>query len=130
MVADARSLPFPTEYADEVHAYHLIEHFYRWEVGEVLAEWYRVLKVGGVLVMELPCMDNIIRLISKPGAFVSCRLGLYGTQKEKSPPMVHKWCYTIDEMWGLLMGAGFTEIEMDTPRFHRPQRDMRFEARK
>lgn len=130
LIADIRALPFQDNYAAEVHAYHVLEHFYRWEVGDVLAEWYRVLKPGGVLVIELPCLDNIIRLISKPGAFVSCRLGLYGEQKKQLPEMVHKWCYLKDEMAQLLAIAGFSRLAMAPPRFHRPERDMRFEAAK
>jgi len=125
---DIRKLPFEDGYADEVHAYHVLEHFYRWEVDAVLAEWYRVLAPGGALVLELPCWDKIRGLLSNPENDVSILLGLYGTQKHKSPEMVHKWCYAIQELGMLLQQTGFLEIFIAEPRFHRPPRDMRFEA--
>lgn len=43
-ISDLRS--FPSNYADEVMAVHVVEHFWRWEVEAVLREWLRVLKPG------------------------------------------------------------------------------------
>jgi hypothetical protein len=46
-------------------AIHLFEHFYRWECERVLAEWRRLLKPRGRLVLELPdlhkCCLNIVK---------------------------------------------------------------------
>lgn len=33
---------------------HVIEHFWRWEALDVLREWLRVLKPGGVMILECP----------------------------------------------------------------------------
>lgn len=64
IVAMAHAIPLDDGCAEEILAVHLFEHFYRWECDEVLAEWARLLKSGGRLVMELPdlvkCCQNVI----------------------------------------------------------------------
>src|SRR5210317_351877 len=56
--ADLRELPFDEEYADEIHAIHVIEHFYIWEVLDVLRHWRKILKTNGKLFLELPCGEK------------------------------------------------------------------------
>lgn len=48
----ALDLPFKDGTLDFVHAAHLIEDFEDW--GPVLAEWGRVLKVGGFMLIAVP----------------------------------------------------------------------------
>lgn len=48
-------LPFPDESFDLVTSWHVIEHVA--DVRETLAEWRRVLRPGGMLVMETPDAD-------------------------------------------------------------------------
>ena len=49
-VADVRNLDFiATGSADLVYACHVLEHFGRLEFKDVLREWHRLLKPGGVL---------------------------------------------------------------------------------
>ncbi len=53
VISDIRKLDnFPDNYADEIMAIHVVEHFWRWEVVNVLTEWVRVLKPGGKMVLE------------------------------------------------------------------------------
>ena len=52
---DVRELPmFDDNVADLIYASHVIEYFDRVEVLEVLREWQRVLKPGGVLCVAVP----------------------------------------------------------------------------
>lgn len=51
---DVRHLEYPDNYADEIAAYHVFEHLSPYEARNILAEWLRVLKPNGKLVMELP----------------------------------------------------------------------------
>lgn len=52
IVADVAKLPLPDNEADVVMSRNLIEHFGRHEYKDVLKEWMRVLKKGGVLRIE------------------------------------------------------------------------------
>lgn len=137
VVADVTGpLPFPADHADEVHAYHLFEHIDRWRAEEVLAEWVRVLKPGGLLVLEMPCLDKIVRIFAhciiadQPADPRMTIWGLYGDPKYKNRDMCHKWCYSLNELQSLMMSVGLEQIEADEPKTHQPRRDMRMTARK
>ena len=47
---DLRKLELATDSADAVAAIHVLEHFYEWEVYDLLTEWKRVLKPGGKIL--------------------------------------------------------------------------------
>jgi predicted SAM-dependent methyltransferase len=131
-----RELPFADAYADEVHAYHLLEHVHRWEADDVLREWARVLKPGGEIVLEMPCLDSIIRLYAK--ALIDGKephdrltiLGLYGDPDYRDARMSHRWCYSKRELAGMLYGVGLCDVKDSKPLTHQPLRDMRMTARK
>ncbi len=149
MVSDIRSMSFPDNTMEEIHAIHVIEHFPRWEVVSVLMEWRRILKPNGLLVLELPCLNMIIEILHdhptpdnlpsvwhklKDGRVVNKHIdamnGLYGVQKRNERNDEHKWCYSSLEIREVLEEAGFTNILFKDPLFHRPFRDMRIEVRK
>ena len=133
VVCDVRKLTFPDNYADEVHAYHVFEHFYRFESDDVLDEWVRVLKPGGLLVLEMPCLDKILGIFdycAKVAHEIPDNLtmfGLYGDPKYNSPDMCHRWCYSVGEITQMLEGRGLKVTEAE-PQTHKRIRDMRLEA--
>ncbi|MDR0913319.1 MAG: methyltransferase domain-containing protein [Methanobrevibacter sp.] len=53
-------LPFDDESVDEIYACHVLEHFGRHEVLNVLKEWSRVLKTDGFLRIAVPDFDSIV----------------------------------------------------------------------
>lgn len=127
---DIRKLPFPDESAEEIHAIHVCEHFYVLEIFGVLKDWKRVLKPGGKLCIELPCWDKIKAGIIAGVQDEAVKCAIFGdpmTHKDGEPAL-HKWCWGTEGMTGLLKRAGFSEIEVKTPLFHVPDRDMRIEA--
>jgi SAM-dependent methyltransferase len=137
VVADVTGpLPFPDDYADEVHAYHLFEHIHRWKAEDTLREWIRVLKPGGLLILEMPCLDKIIALINHfiesqtPGDPRLTLWGLYGDPGYKNEAMVHKWCYGVAELTHILQRVGMQDIQEQRPKTHQPVRDMRIESKK
>ena len=120
---------------DEIHAYHFLEHIWRWKVDTVLTDWLRVLKPGGLLVLELPCLDKIIAAFSyfqennKPIDNRMTLWGLYGDPNYKSEEMTHKWCWSIGELTETLEKFGM-RAELKQPQTHIAVRDMRIEATK
>ena len=67
---DARRLSFAEGSFDRVIAAHVLEHLY--QPHEVLREWVRVLKPGGVLTLVLPCDPGLL-----------WRLGRYAVARRK-----------------------------------------------
>lgn len=126
IVGPVDQLPsFPDESVDEIYSIHLFEHLERLKVAPVLKEWRRVLKVGGKLVLEVPCMEKIASLILEGVEDCSLTLfGIFGDIREPSPHMRHQWCYTSKELTRILADAGF-ETEVKEPVYHVKRRDMR-----
>jgi SAM-dependent methyltransferase len=128
-------LPYPDGAAEEIHCYHGFEHFYRFEADAILEDWVRVLKPGGLLILELPCLDKIIGIfnaaikqgIEPPEALTMG--GLYGDLSQRSQAMAHRWCYSIGEMKSLMEGLGL-EVKMAPTQTHIAVRDMRLEGTK
>jgi SAM-dependent methyltransferase len=114
----------------------VLEHFYAWEAIPLLIEWRRVLKPGGKLVLELPCMEKVLNYIyncMREKVSISPSMAWYvfwGDPKYQDPHMVHKWGYTKDSLRGVLTQSGFRDIEFEAPRYHFPIRDMRVTCRK
>lgn len=54
IVSDARKINLPDNFADIVYTSECLEHF-RWrEYKDVLSEWCRILKPGGMIRVEVP----------------------------------------------------------------------------
>jgi SAM-dependent methyltransferase len=129
--SDTHPLPFTTDFADEIWAIHVFEHLHRSEAGKALYEWFRVLKPGGKLILELPCLDKIAKLIVDGEENIRLTLlGLYGDPRDPKPDMMHQWCWSKKELTETLGNVAFTNINVMEPVFHIPARDMRVEALK
>ena len=130
---DLRELPFDDDSADEILSVHVIEHFWRWEVRDVLSEWVRVLKPRGRMVIECPnfhtaCME----FLKNPDHFGDGQDGqrtmwvFYGDPKWKDPLMVHRWGYTPNTLAALMDECGLENLEQEPAQFKlREPRDMR-----
>jgi len=139
IVATAENIPLPDECAEEIIALHLWEHFYKWQCDDVIKEWRRLLKPGGMLVLELPnlikCCQNVI-----DGKFVAGKhpdqlgmWGLYGDPRDNDSFMAHRWAWSPQYLTEFLKAKGFIKIRETKTQWHpagREHRDMRIEARK
>lgn len=124
--ADLRKLPFPDDYADQARAIHVIEHFQVWEAPAVIKEWVRVLKPGGELVIECPCLEKILKLFDVPNIppFMTY-WGLFGDPRLEDPLMMHKWCWSEKHLARLMAECGLVNLHGAPAKFHQPVRDMR-----
>lgn len=130
-----------SEVADEIHAYHLIEHFYKEEVPLVLKNWFDVLKPGGHVYLEAPdvrkCAYNFFLGMLKEDPNQALTLGIkgfYGDVNPKSPYRefdLHKWGWFFDSISKQLKAVGFIDLEEQEPVTHmKKERDFRVYARK
>lgn len=128
--ADLRKLPFDDNYADVAMAIHVLEHFHLWETHDVLSEWVRVLKPGGQLVIEVPCLDKVIEFFRQGETNLRYTLyPLFGDPTHRSEAMMHKWCFSrslLEEF----MRDHLVDVKEEVAQYHFPERDMRFVGRK
>jgi ubiquinone/menaquinone biosynthesis C-methylase UbiE len=135
ILCDLRNLaPFEDHYADEILSVHVVEHFYRWEVLDVLNEWMRVLKPGGTMYIECPNLLTACAFVLKdadrftregPEGQFSMWV-LYGDPQWKDPLMVHRWAYTPRSLAALMAQAGLVNLRQEKAQFKmREPRDMR-----
>jgi predicted SAM-dependent methyltransferase len=141
IVAPAGKIPLRDGSCEEIMAIHLFEHLLPWEAPAVLAEWFRLLRPGGRLVLEMPdlrkCCENVLTILAG-GTILAGKhpnqagmWGLYGDERLEDPYMLHRWGYTFQTIRPLLEAAGFREITEHPTVFHpigRHVRDFRVEA--
>ena len=126
VLTDCRRLPFDRDYADEIHSIHFVEHIPRLEVDQMLYDWYRVLRSGGYIAIEVPCLDKIAaNVIAGEKNMRLTSLGIFGDPRDPKPGMMHHWCYTKKELVEILEQVGFKMVGVEEPHFHMAARDMR-----
>ena len=130
VIYDCRRMhAFETDYADEIHAIHYVEHVSRLSLENMLCEWHRVLKPGGRVAIEVPCLDKIAKMIVAGEKNLRLTLlGLFGDPRDQKPDMMHQWCYSGAELCEALSQCGFKDMKVMEPHYHIPMRDMRVEA--
>lgn len=99
---------------DLIYSSHSFEYFDRQKAVDVLAEWRRVLKPGGVLRMAVPDFDALIKVYQKTGELKRVLGPLYGRMEidtEDGPEtLYHKTTYTFDSLSELLGENGFGDV--------------------
>ena len=138
VTCDIRHLQaFENNAVDEIICVHVVEHFQRWEIVDVLREWVRVLKPGGRLILETPNLitacQNVLKSAegtSRTDAEKSISY-LYGDSSPQDPEKCHSWLYTPLSLGTILYEIGLTDLKMEPLEsvMHHPH-DMRITGMK
>lgn len=139
ILAEMHAIPLDDNVADELMCIHGIEHVEPWVAEKALDEWFRLLKPGGLLIIECPdlvkCCQNYLSGLTVPGKHPDQfgLWGIYGDATSLDPFMLHRYGYSPASLAKLLKAHGFKSIQEETPQWHaggRVRRDMRMTARK
>lgn len=86
------------ESADEIGAFHLIEHLFPITIGKVLESWVRALKPGGILVIETPDLDRCIGWYLMSGDDMALKW-IFGEQSREGQN--HFWGWNKERLYAL-----------------------------
>lgn len=102
---------FEDESVDEIYASHVFEYFDRDKALEVLHDWRRVLKTGGLLRLAVPNFDALIEVYKSTNDIKKILGPLYGKwEVEKDKYIFHKLVYNESLLKEILEAAGFNNI--------------------
>ncbi|MHB8904519.1 MAG: class I SAM-dependent methyltransferase [Melioribacteraceae bacterium] len=109
-ISQVQKLPFfPDNYADLIYTSHTLEHIQMLDIKDVLVEWKRVLKPGGILRISVPDFDKILTVYtSNDNSIEVIWKPLMGGQEYKENS--HYSVFNYNYLEKMLIGSGFQEI--------------------
>ncbi len=109
IVSPVDNLPmFADQSVDLIYNCHVLEHFGRNETGRVLAEWFRLLKPGGILRTAVPDLAACFEVYRETGDLRLIHGLLYGRQDY--PENTHFIGFDWEYLKSHLAAAGFADI--------------------
>lgn len=109
-IADAGNLRYSDNSVDLIEARHLIEHLGYISCLYAVAEWFRVLKPRGKLIIETPDIDVLFKKYLKGKSYqkkIDDLILIFGTEE---PGNTHKFCFSKQILEKFLTGVGFVDI--------------------
>jgi predicted SAM-dependent methyltransferase len=112
---DIRTLPMIADNAAElIYVCHALEYFDRVEVLDVLREWRRVLREGGVLRVAVPDFEALIQVYQTYGDLSLIHGPLFGRWQIHAASgarcIYHRTTYDFKALRGVLESAGFNNV--------------------
>lgn len=109
------ALPFVADAAATlIYCSHAFEYFDRQQAVQVLAEWRRVLRPGGLLRLAVPDFAALIEVYRRSGAIERVLGPLYGRMEIATPEgprcIYHRSCYDEVSLTRLLEDNGFSAV--------------------
>ena len=100
------------ESVDLIYVSHALEYFDQYEVKDVLSEWYRKLKHGGILRLAVPDFQKLITVYKETNDLLKIIGPLYGRWKVPGSNLIlyHKIVYDEKLLINVLKSVGFTEV--------------------
>jgi len=112
LVCDIKKLPYLDNSVKLIESFHVIEHLPRHNLPKALKEWYRILMLGGKLVIECPDFDKDVKEYIEGN---EKRLdSIFGLQRFLGD--AHLFGYNFERIEILLKGIGFRDIQKKEPQ--------------
>ncbi|HJP39419.1 MAG TPA: methyltransferase domain-containing protein [Gammaproteobacteria bacterium] len=113
---DVRDLSFlEDKQVDLIYACHVLEYFDGLEVVDVLKEWRRVLKPGGILRLAVPDFSALIKVYELTGDLKNVLGPLYGRREipgtKPLSRIYHKTVYDYESLRQILQSCGFKDVQ-------------------
>jgi len=105
---EAYPLPYDDNSVDAIRASHVLEHFSHRDIRNVMAEWVRVLKPGGVLKVAVPDFDWCIQKYTA-GERQPFEMYIMGGHVDEDDR--HGSIFTADKLRRLMKSVGLVDIE-------------------
>jgi predicted SAM-dependent methyltransferase len=112
---------------DAIWCSHILEHLHTWQVGRALAEFRRVLKPTGFLLVRSPDLEAIAKLVvegrleavayQSPAGPITALDMLFGHSlsiQRGNHFMAHNTGFTLERLGRLLLEAGFGEARVNS----------------
>lgn len=94
---------------DLIYNCHVLEHFKRKDVERVLAEWFRVLKPGGILRVSVPDFSKLCEVYQREGNINLVIGALFGRQDYLYN--IHYNVFDFASLSTALTNTGFTNVK-------------------
>jgi len=101
---------FGDDTVDEIYASHVLEYFSRSEATDVLKEWNRVLKPGGILRLSVPDFHMIACVYMRNRNLAQIHGPIYGNIEVDGEDLWHRTIYDEASLSASLLAAGFHHI--------------------
>ncbi len=103
---------------DVVYASHCLEHLYPHETSVALDEFYRVCKIGGCVIIDVPDLEFIKatrdKVYHSPSGDICGLDMIYGkaSMLKECPYMAHHSGFVPDTLAEVMASAGFTRLKL------------------
>jgi len=101
---------FEDNSVDLIYNCHVLEHFKRYQIENVLKEWHRVLKVGGILRVAVSDFEKLVEVYLKTKD-LKLILGLL-VGRQDYPENTHYIVFDYTYLSQVLMNVGFKNIRI------------------
>ena len=108
---DITKLNYLDNSINEIYSSNTLEYFDYQKAYEVLKEWYRVLKVGGIIRLSVPNFDKLIGLYFKTYNMSDIIGPLFGKIEVDGEEIYHKTVFNKVTLMNLLYVVGFKRIK-------------------
>ena len=100
---------------DVIYASHLLEYFDASEAVEVLSEWRRVLKPGGLIYLAVPDFKALRKIYEQTDDLSKILGPLFGKMESDVGTIYHRTVYDKGSLFSVLEQVGFGELEEYDP---------------